>query len=86
MKINGKFIDYETLGRKIMSKLAIGYQLDVYYDKFGNGYMEFYLSKEHPSYPVEFTEMKVEDYVEIEYNELGELHRVDELPHWCNSQ
>lgn len=86
MKINGKFIDYETLGRKIMSKLALGYQLDVYYDKFGNGYMEFYLSKEHPSYPVEFTEMKVEDYVEIEYNELGELHRVDELPHWCNSQ
>jgi hypothetical protein len=86
MKINGKFIDYETLGRKIMSKLAFGYQLDVYYDKFGNGYMEFYLSKEHPSYPVEFTEMKVEDYVEIEYNELGELHRVDELPHWCNSQ
>lgn len=86
MKINGKFIDYETLGRKIMSKLAIGYQLDVYYDKFGNGYMEFYLSKEHPSYPVEFTEMKVEDFVEIEYNELGELHRVDELPHWCNSQ
>lgn len=86
MKINGKFIDYETLGRKIMSKLALGYQVDVYYDKFGNGYMEFYLSKEHPSYPVEFTEMKVEDYVEIEYNELGELHRVDELPHWCNSQ
>lgn len=86
MKINGKFIDYETLGRKIMNKLALGYQVDVYYDKFGNGYMEFYLSKEHPSYPVEFTEMKVEDYVEIEYNELGELHRVDELPHWCNSQ
>lgn len=86
MKINGKFIDYETLGRKIMSKLALGYQVDVYYDKFGNGYMEFYLSKEHPSYPVEFTEMKVEDYVEIEYNELGELHRVDELPYWCNSQ
>lgn len=86
MKINGKFIDYETLGRKIMSKLALGYQVDVYYDKFGNGYMEFYLSKEHPSYPVEFTEMKVEDYVEIEYNELGELYRVDELPHWCNSQ
>lgn len=86
MKINGKFIDYETLGRKIMNKLALGYQVDVYYDKFGNGYMEFYLSKEHPSYPVVFTEMKVEDFVEIEYNELGELHRVDELPHWCNSQ
>lgn len=86
MKINGKFITYEKLGRAIMNKIALGYQVDVYYDKFGNGYMEFYLSKKHPSYPVEFTEMKVEDFVEIEYNELGKLIRVDELPHWCNSQ
>ena len=86
MKINNKFITYEKLGRAIMNKMALGYQMDVYYDKLGNGYMEFYLSKEHPSYPVEFTEMKVEDFVEIEYNELGKLIRVDELPHWCNSQ
>lgn len=86
MKINGKFITYEKLGRAIMNKIALGYQVDVYYDKFGNGYMEFYLSKEHPSYPVEFTEMKVEDFVEIEYNQLGKLIRVNELPHWCNSK
>lgn len=86
MKINGKFIDYETLGRKIMNKIALGYEMVVTYDKFGNGVMEFSLGKEYPSYPVFFTEMKVEDYVEIEYNELGNLIKVDELPHWCNSQ
>lgn len=75
MKINNKFLTYEELGRRIMSKLAIGYELIVFYDKFGNGYMEFHRDDCCPAV-VEFTEMKVEDEVEISYNELGKLVKI----------
>lgn len=76
VKIDDKFLTYEKFGRKLMDKIAIGYEIFVFYDKFGNGYMEFHRSDCCPPV-VEFTEMKVEDFVEIEYNELGTLIKMN---------
>lgn len=75
VKINNKFLTYNKLGEKIAEKMCLGWKVStILEDRMGNGYFLF----EHDEFCttfVDFTELNVNDEVEITYNKLGELVR-----------
>ena len=76
MLLNGKnFIRYDKLGEKIAEKLCLGWDVTtVLFDRMGNG-MFIFKHAEHGEVCIDFTEIKVEDIVTIEYNKLGNVIR-----------
>lgn len=75
VKINNKFLRYDVFGEKIAMKLCAGWECTCYLtDRFGNGFLLF-KHREFCDVPVAFTEIKVEDIVEMEYFKLCEVVR-----------
>lgn len=75
MKINHEFIQAEKLGEKLAYAMSQGYDVTVeILDRFGNGRIIFEHDDCITSY-VDFTEINVNDEVQIENNKLGTIVR-----------
>ena len=78
MIVNNEFIRSDRMGKGLHHLIAMGWEIEVEVDKFGTGIMMFHHPVNCTTF-VEFTEFNVNDWVEIQYNELGTIKRVDTL-------
>ena len=78
MMIKGKFVRSDVMGKKLHHLIAMGWEIEVVVDRFGNGEMLFHHPQSCTNF-VEFTEFNVNDEVEITFNELGTVKRVETL-------
>ena len=75
MKHNGKFVNFEKMGKKIQHMIALGYECEVVLETFTDGIMYFH-HKDFTTIAVPITDWNTFDEVEIEYNELGTIKRL----------
>ena len=75
MIVKGRFIRSDDMGKHLHHLIAMGWKVNVDVDMFGNGTMYFEHEQSCTAF-TEFTEFNTNDWVEIEYNELGIINRI----------